>query len=83
MRYPTIKDLSALIRAIKADADRDGLDLTIGADGYSWSFQTGDNSFTGGAYGYRHWAVTTVYKRSDSRALARDLIGQLRDLIEG
>ena len=62
--------------------DQDSLpsiDLTIGwdPDDGAWSYQTGDNSFTGGAYGYPIWAVTSVYRRNDSRAVARDLINQL------
>ena len=60
------------------------IDLTIGydpADG-SWDYQTGDNSFTGGAYGFPVWAVTSVYRRQDSRAVARDLIDQLWEGVE-
>lgn len=65
------------------DDDTPGICLTIGwaaRDGWhggvhinagDWSYQTGDNSYTGGAYGYPHWAVVSVYRRSDSRALAR------------
>ena len=62
--------------------DQDSLpsiDLTIGfnpEDG-SWGYQTGDNSYTGGAYGFPVWAVTSVYRRNDSRAVARDLINQI------
>ena len=57
------------------------IDLTIGWDPETgeWSYQTGDNSFTGGAYGYPIWAVTTIYRRRDSRAVARGLIDQLED----
>lgn len=62
--------------------DRDSLpsiDLTIGwyPDDGVWSYQTGDNSFHGSAYGYPVWAVTSVYRRQDSRVVARDLINQL------
>lgn len=46
-----------------------------------WSYQTGDNSYTGGAYGYPHWAIVSIYRRSDSRALARDIRHQLADLV--
>ena len=55
------------------------IDLTIGwnPETGAWSYQTGDNSYTGGAYGYPIWAVTSVYRRNDSRAVARDLIDQL------
>ena len=67
--------------------DQDSLpsiDLTIGfnPDDGSWSYQTGDNSFTGGAYGYPIWAVTAIYRRQDSRAVARDLINQLYEQSE-
>lgn len=57
------------------------IDLTIGfnpEDG-SWGYQTGDNSYSGGAYLYPIWAVTSVYRRNDSRAVARGLIDQLED----
>lgn len=62
--------------------DQDSLpsiDLTIGwsPETGAWSYQTGDNSFTGGAYGYPIWAVTSVSRRNDSRAVARYLIDQL------
>ena len=55
------------------------IDLTIGwdPDDGVWSYQTGDNSCHGSAYGYPVWAVTSVYRRQDSRAVARDLINQL------
>lgn len=55
------------------------IDLTIGWDPETgdWGYQTGDNSYTGGAYGYPVWAVTSIYRRQDSRAVARDLIDQL------
>jgi hypothetical protein len=102
LKLPTIKDLSALIRAVKADIGDEyradeydtvpGICLTVGwndktvnqwgqtQEAGSWSYQTGDNSYSGGAYGYPHWAVVSVYRRSDSRALAREIRSQLADL---
>ena len=98
IKFPTIKELSALIRSIKTDIPRGAgaadyidtdngdtspsIDLTIGhsPETGAWSYQTGDNSYTGGAYGHPNWAVTRVYRRSDSRELARDLISQLSEL---
>ena len=91
-KLPTIADLAALVRAIKRtirddyraseDDDTPGISLTIGWSDVTgdWSYQTGDNSYTGGAYAYPHWAVVSVYRRSDSRALARDIRSQLADL---
>lgn len=63
------------------DQDRDdqtpAMDLTIGADASGWGFQTGDNSYSGGAYGFATWAVTTLYRDSNPRETAEELIGQL------
>lgn len=44
-----------------------------------WSYQTGDNSFTGGAYHYPTWAVVTLTRRSNSNDLAADILDQLED----
>ena len=41
---------------------------------------TSDNSFTGGAYSYKHWGVVGVYRDTNSFECADDLIGQLDDL---
>lgn len=46
---------------------------------YSWSYQTGDNSFTGGAYGHPHWGVVSLYRRSNSRELAKDCVDQISE----
>lgn len=89
-RYPTIADVARLIRAVKADIspefrayeddDKPGILLTIGADcAGSWSYQTGDTSFTGGAYSYPHWGSAAVYRNSNARDLAREIIEQIRD----
>ena len=39
------------------------------------------NSYTGGAYSYRHWAVAGVYRHSNCRQVARDLQSQLADIL--
>lgn len=91
-KLPTIRDLAALVRAVKADIsdeyraseddDTPGICLTVGwsADTGEWSYQTGDNSFTGGAYHYPHWAVVSIYRGCNSRDVARDIREQLADL---
>ena len=59
------------------------LTLTVGASGKgrdSWSFQTGDNSFTGGAYLYPHWAVVEVGVRDNAEKVADDILDQLANL---
>ncbi len=59
-----------------------GMCVTVGAtpqaDGVlSWSYQTGDNSFTGGAYGHPYWGVVSLYRRSNSGELAHDAAEQI------
>lgn len=61
---------------------RPSMCVTIGADGKGrWSYQTGDNSYTGGAYGYPHWAVVTLDRRSNCTSVANEVLDQLADLI--
>lgn len=70
------------------DDNKPGMCVTIGftpADEQSgkdasWNYQTGDNSFTGGAYGHPHWAVIYLYRRSNSRELAEDAANQIAEL---
>ena len=91
-KLPTIKDLSAIIKHLKKQIDDDciqegdtipSIDITIGYtprtedEQESWSYQSGDNSYSGGAYGHPIWAVATVYRRSDSLELAKELIRDL------
>jgi hypothetical protein len=93
-KFPTIADLSLLVRSLKPtilddyrspgtdpDDTIPSMDLTIGwsPDDGDWSYQTGDNSFTGGAYLHPIWAVTTIDRRINSREVARDLRDQLAD----
>jgi hypothetical protein len=73
------EDISSEYRAFEGD-EKPGIQLTVGARHDSWSFQTGDNSFSGGAYGYPHWGVIGVYRDTNSFEAADDLIGQLDEL---
>ena len=59
----------------------DGLDLTVASDGKQWNYQTGDNSYTGGAYGLPHWAVTTIMPDTDPLEVYETVIDQLEDLM--
>lgn len=69
--------------------DKPGMQVTIGFtphnwrnDGRSmaWGYQTGDNSFAGAAYHHPHWAVVSLYRRSNSRALAQECAEQIAEL---
>jgi hypothetical protein len=75
------------------DDNKPGMCVTIGFTPYrpesetetereaSWSYQTGDNSFSGGAYGHPHWAVVSLYRRSNSKQLAIDCADQICELV--
>lgn len=89
-KLPPRKEIAQLVRAVRSDIRPDyrafddddipGIQLTIGAspDG-SWSYQTGDNSYTGGAYGHAHWGVVGVYKCDNSFDLADEILDQLAE----
>ena len=60
--------------------------LTIGAtilpDGsVSWGYQTGDNSFTGGAYGHATWGVAWISHESDPEEIAGEILDEIADQI--
>ena len=87
---PAKSDIEGLIKACKAeisdeyrayeDDDEPGIQLTVGWDGVrDWSFQTGDNSYTGGAYHYPHWAVVAVYRDTDATEIAGEIHEQLEE----
>lgn len=58
--------------------DEPSMQLTVGfsADGSEYGYQTGDNSYTGGAYGFPHWAVVTLTRDSRPDEIAREIIDQ-------
>ena len=55
------------------------MDLTIGADANGWNYQTGDNSFSGGAYSFPDWATVALYRDSIPSEVAADIVSQLAD----
>jgi hypothetical protein len=63
--------------------DVPGMCLTIGftpADkdkDASWHYQTGDNSYSGGAYFHANWAVVYLYRDSVPSEMANDIADQL------
>jgi hypothetical protein len=70
-----------------SEDSKPGMQVTIGFTpatedkDASWSYQTGDNSYSGGAYCHPHWAVVSLYRRSNSRELAEDCADQILDLV--
>lgn len=88
MKKLKISEIESLLKSLKSSIDNDcrayeedtlpSMLVTIGAnDSGNWKFQTGDNSFSGGAYGFPYWGVVALYRRSNCRELARDVINQI------
>ena len=48
----------------------------------SWGYQTGDNSYTGGAYFHPHWAVVTLCRDSIPAEIAAEIAEQISELAE-
>ena len=46
-------------------------------DSASWSYQTGDNSFTGGAYGHPVWGVVWISADSDPNEVAQEIAADI------
>lgn len=81
-----------LIESIKPDIEDDfkefeddepSICLTIGFTPESekkdcaWHYQTGDNSYSGGAYFHRNWGIVSIYRDSDAKELAEDIANQI------
>lgn len=82
------KDTEVLLKGLKKEClDREvkELEVTVGVtpteEGLAWNYQTGDNSFTGGAYGHPHWVCLYLTRRSNCRELSRDAVEQLKELL--
>lgn len=60
---------------IATDGDRD----SSGQFSEPWTYQTGDNSFAGNCYGYQYWGVGYLYRDSDCKEIAADMIEQCRE----
>ena len=48
----------------------------------SWSYQTGDNSYSGGAYGHPIWGLAYLTSDSDPVSVARDIADEIESQIE-
>ena len=64
------------------DPEDDGLPhlcVTFGAneDLSGWGYQTGDNSYTGGAYGFKYWGLCYLGPRTNSKEAATEVLDQI------
>jgi hypothetical protein len=90
------KELESLFKSLKTlisedtlvetgDGYRKGLDVTVGftvedSGEISWDYQTGDNSFSGAAYGHPHWVTTTLFPQPNSQELAKEVLDQILEV---
>lgn len=91
-KTPSIKTIARLLVELKKDIEDDyrcpddpgddtpGMLVTIGAstDG-TWNYQTGENSYAGGAYGHQYWGLVYLYRDSNCQDLAREAIYEIAD----
>lgn len=91
------QELYGLLVAIKKSADWPDfsgsstndepsyIDVTIGCtfgeECITWSYQTGDNSFTGGAYGHPEWFTAALLRRSNCREISKNMISEIEERI--
>ena len=77
-----ITNITKLIKKIKEyGVNKEGMELTVGFNPESkeWDYQTGDNSYSGACYFYPIWGVTTIFSRSKSKDLAKEVVDQITD----
>ena len=83
-KLPPLADVVGVVMHVRSmcDSEDEHIDITIGwnAETGHWSWQSGDNSFTGGAYGFPLWAVGSVGAGTDAEKLAHDLREDLLEL---
>ena len=65
------------------DDETPGMSVTVGFTpesedkDASWHYQTGDNSYSGGAYGHANWGVVSIYRDSKPSEVAEDIANQI------
>jgi hypothetical protein len=89
VQFPAVKALASALSDAKRHIDNEmtreddscpSIDVTLACGPGGYALQLGDNSYSGPAYSFPHWGVSSLYRRSNCKALARDLIEQCRDL---
>jgi hypothetical protein len=81
----TVKNIYSLLVWLKSnnrEFTKEGMDVTVATtDGKEYTYQTGDNSYTGGCYHYQHWAVNTLFRNTDCLSMARDIVRGLKGMV--
>lgn len=64
-----------------------GLSVTIGfyydneTDEVNWNFQTGDTSYAGPCYSFEDWVTTTLLRKSNSAAIAQEVVDEISNTV--
>ena len=61
------------------DDENPGILVTVGADANGWGYQTGGNSYSGGAYGFATWGLGYLYRDTDPEEFASAILSDLAD----
>ena len=73
------------LRADFSDDETPHIQVTIGCtfnEGtISWNYQTGDNSYTGGAYDHPEWFIVYLTSRANCSNEAKDIISEIEGRI--
>ena len=66
------------------ETEGEGLSLTYSCNDEmtEWNWQSGDNSYTGGAYGLPHWAVVNVQLRDNVNDIVNEIFSQWGELTQ-
>lgn len=85
-------DLLELVTSIISDIGYDdrpfedgsspiSITISVNYDCTEWTYQTGDNSYTGPCYMHPYWGVSDLYRDSDPERVTDYLIRDLADVI--
>jgi hypothetical protein len=55
------------------------LTVSCNDDGTRWTYQTGDNSFSGACYMHPHWSVQQIVKGDDIAELLQSIVNDLNE----
>lgn len=77
------KDIGEEYRASEDDTEP-SMFITIATDDElsTWTYQTGDNSYSGACYHFPYWGIGSLYRHSNCAELANEIIENLAEVID-
>lgn len=88
----SISNIQMLLQQIKPTIEPDfrayeddtkpGILVTVSTNnGKDWNFQTGDTQFSGACYGDDYWHTVALYRNSNCKTLAKEIVTSLKDQV--